>query len=93
MATLQIFKCISCGYEVRTEPTGRYALMSGVYINCRCDVCDNIVSVSGADYTPKCSVCGATSDHLLNWNPLDGCCPKCGASMRLDEEAPVILAD
>ena len=63
MATWQLYKCNKCGYEVRTEPQGFYALMSGQYYNFKCKKCKEIVSLSSKDigemgYFPKCPKCG-----------------------------------
>ena len=87
MATLRTYRC-ECGYEVQTEPTGHYGLMSGEYYNFRCSKCKQIISISADDlasqgYFPTCPECGAKNEKIHNWNPIEGRCPKCGKKMKV----------
>ncbi len=95
MATFQRYRCKGCGYEVRTEPRGFYALFSGQYYNFKCSKCKDIVSLSANDlyemeYAPKCPICG-NSNYLSTWNPIEGKCPMCNGEMEQIEG--VIMAD
>ena len=96
MATWRTYKCTKCGYEVNTEPSGEYALMSGEYCNYLCPDCSEIVSVghgfnaSPSEEKPKCPECG--SEAITKWNPVHGKCPKCGGKMKV-VPGTIIMAD
>lgn len=92
MATLRIYHCEKCGYEVQTESSGKYALMSGMYQNFECKDCKEIVSVNidNSVSNIKCPDCGA--DGLTPWKPTTGKCPKCGGKMKKVKDY-IIMAD
>ena len=67
MATWFTYKCKKCGYEVMTEPSGKYMLMSGEYQNYSCPNCREIVSIKTDSIDKqKCPECG--SDSITEWN-------------------------
>lgn len=83
MAELHTYKCKHCGYEVNANPAGYDALMSGVFINFRCNHCKQIVNIRPMDihgYNITCLECG--EDVASTWNPVDGKCPKCNHKME-----------
>lgn len=94
MARWSIYRCKECGYEVQTEPSGKYFLMSGKYQDYHCTKCEEIVSVNTSELDksakPKCPECN--TELSQKWNPVSGKCPKCHGKM---EEVPdtFILAD
>lgn len=94
MARWFTYKCKKCGYEVMTEPSGKYMLMSGEYQNYSCSNCREIVSLNISsvplESKPKCPKCG--SDSILKWNPVKCNCPKCNGKMQKVPDT-VILAD
>lgn len=93
MAEFRLYRCTKCGYEVQTEPSGHYALMSGMWQKCLCSHCEEIVSVPDEDLNeqtcPNCDESGC----LSSWNPIDGCCPKCKNEKMSPVEGYYILAD
>lgn len=95
MATFRTYRCKHCGYEVQTEPTGHYALMSGPYTNYACGHCKEVVSVVDWDIEDSehvnCPECGHDNSMTL-WNPKCSC-PKCGGKMTVDKRAGIIMAD
>ena len=96
MATFRIYKCTKCSYEVRTEPSGYYALMFGEFYNYSCPKCRQIVSIKqdfGAlpsEKKPRCPECG--SKAITKWNPVRGKCPKCSGKMEVVPDL-IIMAD
>ena len=91
MATWFTYKCKKCGYEVMTEPSGKYMLMSGEYQNYSCSNCREIVSVKTDSIDKsKCPECG--SDSITEWNPVKCNCPKCNGKMQKVPDT-MILAD
>ena len=95
MARWFTYKCKKCGYEVMTEPGGKYMLMSGEYQNYSCSNCREIVSVNISstplsESKPKCPECG--SDSISKWNPSKCNCPKCNGKMQKVPDT-VIFAD
>ena len=70
MATFHTYRCKGCGFEVKTDPRGFYALMSGQYYNFKCTRCKEIVSLSANDlaimgYSPKCPICNTENRFLI----------------------------
>lgn len=97
MADFREYKCKKCGYRVRTEPKGHYALMTGEYYNFICNKCKEIVSISSSSlaqemYGVRCPKC-AVRNHLYTWNPLEGHCPKCNGRMEIDKFAGIFMED
>lgn len=95
MATWRSYRCTKCSYEVNTEPSGQYVLMSGVYYNYLCPKCKKIVSVkrdavSSLKEKPKCPDCG--SELITKWDPVHGRCPKCSGKMKV-VSGTLIMAD
>lgn len=91
MATWFTYKCEKCGYEVMTEPSGKYMLMSGEYQNYSCTNCREIVSIKTDSIDkPKCTECGSYS--ITEWNPLKCKCPKCNGKMQKVPDT-IVLAD
>ena len=96
MATMKIYNCPKCGYEIESTPQGHYSLATGEYYQFNCHNCENIVSLSAKElldggFEIKCPECGH-SGELYNWNPIDGVCPKCGIPMEEDNTI-MVLAD
>ena len=98
MAKLKTYKCKKCGYSIESTPHGHYTLMRGEIYNFKCGNCKEIICVShieianepyGGPYCPKCK----QQENLSTWNPIEGCCPKCGGEMEIDKNAPILLAD
>lgn len=96
MATLKIYSCSKCGYNVEGTPHGHYTMSTGEFFMFHCHNCAEIVALSAkelfdAGFELACPECGQTGD-LYTWNPTDGVCPKCGIPMDLDESI-TIMAD
>lgn len=96
MATFRTYRCNQCGYSVQTEPSGKYALMSGPYTNYACGYCHEVVSVLDWDIDNpnqvKCPECNH-DDKMSVWNPIKCKCPKCSGKMNLDKSGLIIMAD
>lgn len=96
MATFRTYRCKRCGYSVQTEPSGKYALMSGPYTNFACGHCHKVVSVS--DWViedpgkVKCPECGKDG-KITPWNPIKCSCPRCGGKMSVQKNGLIIMAD
>lgn len=88
VASISVFVCENCGYTVRSEPQGFYALKSEMYYNFRCNSCKNVVNISSVDikemgYVPTCPLCD--SRRISFWNPIEGHCPKCKGKMKMEK--------
>lgn len=94
MARWFTYRCLECGYEVQTDPHGKYMLMSGEYENYMCPQCKEIVSIKtypvSTSNKATCPECGCNS--LTKWNPVKCKCPKCKGKMVKDTNT-MILAD
>lgn len=100
MGLLKLYKCNRkrCGYSVKTEAQGHYALMYTDIYNFRCDKCREIIELSVVEFASRlhglrCNRCGADSEHLFPWNPTEGKCPKCRALMSEDTSFVGLLVD
>lgn len=85
MAIWRCYNCEKCGYEVLTEPCGKYTLASGDHCNYECKKCKEIVSINItiSESETKCPDCN--SKDIVQWNPITGQCPKCGGKMKQKE--------
>ena len=94
MARWFTFRCMECGYEVQTEPQGKYMFMSGRYQNYMCPQCKEIISIKinskPSDSKPECPECGC--NNLTKWDPIKCNCPKCKGKMVMDANT-IIMAD
>ena len=88
MATYSVYKCEACGYTVEANPTGHDIVMMGEVDSYLCEHCHEIEFVL-ASKKAICPDCG--SDKLVKWNPIKGCCPKCGH--KLTDTGEILMVD
>ena len=83
MATYHRYRCIECGYEHTGNDAGFDGIMAGLVVDFRCDHCKEIVSVLMREpmFWVDCPNCKQRVTR--NWNPIDGCCPKCEGKMAI----------
>lgn len=98
MATMHLFRCPKCGYEIETEKnkTGEVWLMSGIYRTYR-RISTGEVELFHAGYGNgnDTDTEAATADRnpdLVRWNPVTCECPKCQKS-KLRDKGVVCFAD
>ncbi|MCQ2959894.1 MAG: hypothetical protein MJ198_06880 [Bacteroidales bacterium] len=86
MATLEKFKCKKCNYEVMASSTPYVPLMSGLFAQCYCKQCKEVVNVEAGenyqiDVTQLQLQCRNCDKPVSVWTPDMGC-PQCGGAMK-----------
>lgn len=90
MAILRNFKCKQCGYQLLASSMPYVVTMAGLYAQCYCKNCQEVVNVSaGENYQVDVTVLSLKCEKCFSpvsvWTPDMGC-PKCGGTMKMNQE-------
>ncbi len=89
MAILRQFKCKQCNTEIVASATPYVPLMSGLFAQCYCKECKEVVTVEAGenyqvDVTRLKLTCRKCNKPVSVWSPDMGC-PKCGGAMKMND--------